>query len=75
MRIATYIATLPMMTSLAFAQQPGQQTADDQAIPALMFFTLFAALAIGVGGLMWFLRKRSNRDAMKGSTDDQRPMH
>jgi hypothetical protein len=70
MRIATYIATLPMTVSLAFAQQPGQQLPDNQAIPGLMFFTLFAALAIGVGGLLWFLRKRSNRDAMKRSMDD-----
>ena len=70
MRIATYIATLPMMVSLALAQQPGQKVPDDQAIPGLMFFTLLAALAIGIGGLLYFLRKRSNRDAMKKALGD-----
>lgn len=70
MRFATSLAVLATTASLALAQQPGQQTPDDQAIPALMFFTLFAALAIGVGGLLYFLRKRSNRDAMKRALDD-----
>ncbi|MCU0479618.1 MAG: hypothetical protein MUE54_00235 [Anaerolineae bacterium] len=70
MRIATILATLPMTASLALAQQPGQQLPNDQAIPGLMFFTLFAALAIGVGGLLYFLRKRSNREIMKKSLED-----
>jgi hypothetical protein len=58
--------------SAAFAQEPGQQVPDDQAIPSLMFFTLFAALAIGIGGLMYFLRKRSNRDVLTRGSDDPR---
>ena len=70
MRIVTILATLPFIVSVALAQQPAQQIPDNQAIPGLMFFTLFAALAIGVGGLMFFLRKRSNRDAMKRALDD-----
>jgi hypothetical protein len=64
MRIATFITALPLTATIALAQQPTQPLADDQAIPALMFFTLFAGLAIGIGGLLWFLRKRSNRAAM-----------
>lgn len=70
MRIASHIATLPLMVSVALAQQPGQQLPDDQAIPGLMFFTLIAGLAVGVGVLLYFLRKRSNRDAMKRALDD-----
>ncbi len=34
----------------------------DTAISALMFFTIGAALAVAIGGFVFFLRKRSNRE-------------
>lgn len=64
MRIATFIAASLFTATIALAQQPTQPLTDNEAIPALMFFTLFAGLAVGVGALLWFLRKRSNRAAM-----------
>ena len=36
---------------------------------SLMFMTLAAALLIAVGMLVYFLRKRSNRDAYKRALD------
>lgn len=47
------------------AQQAEGTVPADQAIPSLMFFTLIAGLAVGIGELLYFLRKRSNRDAME----------
>jgi hypothetical protein len=38
-----------------------------------MFFTLFAALAIGVGAMLWFLRRRSNRDAANRALNPRHP--
>lgn len=49
----------------ALAQQADQTLPADQAIPSLMFFTLIAALGVGIGALLYFLRKRSNREAME----------
>ena len=64
-RILTTIGSLGV-TASAWAQEPaGQTLSTDQAIPGLMFFTLFAGLAIAVGSLIFFLRRRSNRAAME----------
>jgi hypothetical protein len=49
------------LPAFAWAQEPGQTLPTDQAIPSLMFFTLFAGLAIAVG----VLRRRSNRQAIE----------
>jgi hypothetical protein len=54
-----------LLCSSALAQQPGQQVADDQATPGLIFFTLIAALAVATGAHMLFLSRRSSRAAMK----------
>jgi nitrate reductase gamma subunit len=53
------------LPAFAWAQEPGQTLPTDQAIPSLMFFTLFAGLAIAIGALIFFLRRRSNRRAME----------
>lgn len=37
----------------------------NEMVPSLMFMTFGAALLIAVGMLVYFLRKRSNRDAYK----------
>jgi hypothetical protein len=37
-------------------------------IPSLMFMTLGAGVILGLLALVWFLRKRSNRDAYKRAT-------
>lgn len=40
---------------------------DTQAtLGSLNLFTLVAVLAIVVGGFLWFLRKRSNREGLNG---------
>jgi len=54
-----------VLTGAAWAQQAGDTLPADQVIPGLMFFTLFAVLAIAIGALVYFLRRRSNREAMK----------
>lgn len=66
---------------LAFAwPSVAQQSRDsnlstDQAIPSLMFFTLGAVLLIAVGAFVYFLRKRSNREATERALgmDETRP--
>lgn len=49
----------------ALAQQSEEQLSTDEAVPALMLFTLGAGLVVAIGLLVWFLRSRSNRAAMK----------
>ncbi len=44
--------------------------ATDNTVGTLMMFTLGAALAIGIVLLDSFLRKRSNRDAMRRLNDE-----
>ncbi len=39
-----------------------------ELVPILMFGTLGIALLAAIGALVWFLRKRSNRDAYKRAT-------
>ena len=34
-------------------------------VPTLMFGTLGLSLLVAVGALIWFLRRRSNREAFK----------
>ena len=41
----------------------------DRPISVLMIFTLIAALAIGIGLLAHFMRKRSNRHPMEGQPE------
>lgn len=61
-----FATALVLLTpTIAWAQQADQNFPTDQAIPSLMFFTLGAALLIGIGGLIYFLRRRSNRAAME----------
>ncbi len=61
-------AALPLtvLPAVAFAQETTTSPApQSDEIGVLMMFTLGAALAIGVLLLVSFLRKRSNRDAMR----------
>lgn len=39
-----------------------------EMVPSLMFMTLGAGVLLGVIALLWFLRKKSNRDAYKRAT-------
>jgi Flp pilus assembly protein protease CpaA len=64
-RILTTISSLGLAAAAWAQEAPGQTLPTDQAIPGLMFFTLFAGLAIAVGALIFFLRRRSNRAAMQ----------
>ncbi len=40
----------------------------NELVPTLMFGTLGIVLIAAIGALVWFLRKRSNRDAYKRAT-------
>lgn len=40
----------------------------NEMVPSLMFGTFGIVLLVAIGGLVWFLRKRSNRDAYKRAT-------
>lgn len=54
----------------AFAQDAGPSAAPADPIGMLMMFTIGAALALGILMLVLFLRKRSNRDAMRRLNDE-----
>jgi hypothetical protein len=40
----------------------------NEMVPTLMFGTFGIVLVVAIGALLWFLRKRSNRDAYKRGT-------
>ena len=40
----------------------------NEMVPTLMFGTFAIVLVVAIGALVWFLRKRSNRDAYKRAT-------
>lgn len=40
----------------------------NEMVPTLMFGTLGIVLIVAIVALLWFLRKRSNRDAYKRAT-------
>ena len=68
MRLAL-AAPLAVVPAMAFAQEaPSNST--DGTVGTLMMFTLGAGLAIGILLLATFLRKRSNRDAMRRLNDE-----
>lgn len=60
-------AAVPVLFApmIAAAQEATAPAPESDSIGILMMFTLGAALAIGVLLLVSFLRKRSNRDAMR----------
>lgn len=66
-------------TYLAFASAALAQAAPPPAevhgepVSALMFFTLGVGLLIAVGSLVWFLRKRSNREAADRALNPNNP--
>lgn len=41
---------------------------ENEMVPTLMFGTFAIVLVVAIGALVWFLRKRSNRDAYKRAT-------
>lgn len=60
--------------SAAFAQTPPPPAeVAGEPISTLMLFTLGTALVLGIGGLLWFLRKRSNRDAADRALNPNNP--
>lgn len=40
----------------------------NEMVPSLMFMTFGVVIVAAVASLIWFLRKRSNRDAYKRAT-------
>ncbi len=63
-----FATPLVVVPAIAVAQEAPSTTEDP--IGTLMMFTLGIALAIGVLLLANFLRKRSNRDAMRSTNDE-----
>jgi hypothetical protein len=64
-----FSAPLALVPAVAVAQETPSTTTGDP-VGTLMMFTLGVALAIGVLLLANFLRKRSNRDAMRSTNDE-----
>lgn len=62
-----FVSAVLIWTATAIVAQAQQNAAPnmsaDEVVPSLMFFTLGAVLLIAVGAFVYFLRKRSNRDA------------
>jgi hypothetical protein len=50
-----------------------QDNSNEAVVPSLMFFTIGAALVIGIGLLVLFLRKRSNRKATERVLNPNHP--
>jgi hypothetical protein len=65
-----YAAPLALVPAVAVAQEAPSTTTAGDPVGTLMMFTLGVALAIGVLLLANFLRKRSNRDAMRSINDE-----
>jgi hypothetical protein len=59
-------------TAAAQSPPPPAEVAGEP-ISTLMLFTLGTALVLGIGGLVWFLRKRSNRDAADRALNPNNP--
>jgi ABC-type uncharacterized transport system permease subunit len=58
----------------AFAQNaPAPAEVQGEPISLLMFFTLGGAALIAVGLFVWFLRKRSNREAADRALNPNNP--
>jgi hypothetical protein len=68
-----YAVPLALVPAVAIAQEAPSttpSTTSGDPVGTLMMFTLGVALAIGVLLLANFLRKRSNRDAMRSTNDE-----
>ncbi|MBY0227463.1 MAG: hypothetical protein K2Q28_16815 [Hyphomicrobium sp.] len=66
-----YAAPLVLVPAIAIAQEaPTTPSPTEDPVGTLMMFTLGVALAIGVLLLANFLRKRSNRDAMRSTNNE-----
>lgn len=64
-------AALALVPAVAYAQEtPLTPSTSGDPVGTLMMFTLGVALAIGVLLLANFLRKRSNRDAIRSTNDE-----
>jgi hypothetical protein len=62
------------MATSAFAQSPPPPAeVAGEPISTLMLFTLGAVLLLAIGSLVWFLRKRSNRDAADRALNPNNP--
>lgn len=60
--------------AVAWAQNPPPPAeVQGEPISLLMFFTLGIALALALGGIVWFLRKKSNRQAAERALDPNHP--
>ncbi len=44
-----------------------------EPVSSLMFFTLGIVLLLAIGSFVWFLRKRSNREAAERALDPDNP--
>ncbi len=63
-----FAAPLALVPAVAVAQETPSTSGDP--VGTLMMFTLGVGLAIGVLLLANFLRKRSNRDAMRSTNNE-----
>lgn len=57
----------------ALAQTPPTAEVAGEPVSTLMFFTLGAVLLLAIGSFIWFLRKRSNREAADRALDPSNP--
>lgn len=67
-------ATLAASAAEALAQAPPPPAeVAGEPVSYLMFFTLGAALLLAIGSFVWFLRKKSNREAADRALDPNNP--
>lgn len=71
--IATASVLAATATSAIAQNAPPPAEVAGEPISYLMFFTLGAVLLIAVGSIVWFLRKRSNREAAERALDPNNP--
>jgi hypothetical protein len=70
--VLLYMLILAALPAAAQSPPPPAEVAGEP-ISSLMFFTLGTALVLAVGGLVWFLRKRSNRAAADRALNPNNP--
>lgn len=70
----TAAAATVALPAVALAQNPPPPAeVQGEPVSTLMFFTLGIALLLAIGAFVWFLRKRSNRDAAERALDPNHP--
>jgi heme/copper-type cytochrome/quinol oxidase subunit 2 len=70
--LSTFALMLTVANAAAQNAPPPAEVAGEP-VSYLMFFTLGAVLLIAIGAFVWFLRKRSNREAAERALDPNNP--